>query len=193
MKQQFRSFEEARKFAHLLRLKGQKEWKIYCKSGKKPSDIPSSPHGTYKKQFKGYGDWLDTGRIANKDRKYKSFAEARKFILSLQLKGSQDWRKFCKSSKHPKDIPTHPHIVYKKEWKSWGDWFGTGRVATNEYQYRKFSDARELVGSLGLKNVTDWKEYCKSGKKPSDIPSAPWATYSTERILKRGERNEKEI
>ena len=36
MKKQFRSFEDARMFVHLLKLKSAREWKQYCKSDNKP-------------------------------------------------------------------------------------------------------------------------------------------------------------
>jgi hypothetical protein len=43
--------------------------------------------------------------------------------------------------------------------------------------YRPFKEAREFVRSLNLKGTKEWQEYCKSGEKPDDIPSAPWETY----------------
>jgi hypothetical protein len=43
--------------------------------------------------------------------------------------------------------------------------------------FRDFESAREFVKKLGLKNQKEWKKYCKSGKKPDDIPSAPWYIY----------------
>ena len=39
----WRSFEDARAFAHNLGLKSRSEWEEYCASDKKPADIPSSP------------------------------------------------------------------------------------------------------------------------------------------------------
>ena len=53
MAKQFRDFEEAREFVRSLNLKGQKEWHEYCKSGKKPDDIPQKPERTYKNEWKG--------------------------------------------------------------------------------------------------------------------------------------------
>ena len=40
-----------------------------------------------------------------------------------------------------------------------------------------FEEAREFVRSLGLNGIKEWTEYCKSGNKPDDIPSAPWNVY----------------
>jgi len=250
---QYRNFNEAKKFIHSLGLKNQKEWGNYAKSDKKPNDIPATPHRTYQNQgWTSSGDWLGTGYIANRNRQYKSFVEARNYIRTLKLKNQHDWNKFVKSNKKPNDIPTNPNVVYKnkgwkrlgdflgtgnisnivksKNWKSFkearkyarslglkslrewnkfakstqlpsdipivpwltyqnqgwtssGDWLGTGKVADQLKQYRPFSEARMFIHSLGLKNQKEWFDYCKSGKKPVDIPTKPWRTYSKKRIL----------
>jgi len=44
-------------------------------------------------------------------------------------------------------------------------------------EYRSYKEAREFVRKLNLKNTYEWKEYCKSGNKPDDIPAAPWDVY----------------
>jgi hypothetical protein len=56
-------FEAARKFINRLGLKNEIEWRNYCKSGKKPQDIPANPARQYRKEWKGLGDWLGTGRV----------------------------------------------------------------------------------------------------------------------------------
>lgn len=40
-----------------------------------------------------------------------------------------------------------------------------------------FEEARTFVRSINLKSVKDWKEYCKSGNKPDNIPSDPYIVY----------------
>jgi hypothetical protein len=50
----FLPFEKAKDIVHSLGLKNQTEWEKYCKSGKRPKNIPSDPHGTYRKYWKGY-------------------------------------------------------------------------------------------------------------------------------------------
>jgi hypothetical protein len=66
----FRSFEEARKFVHALRLKNRDEWAKYCKGElagyeAKPNDIPTNSRQTYRDQgWRGWGDWFGTGTIA---------------------------------------------------------------------------------------------------------------------------------
>jgi hypothetical protein len=175
---EFRSFTEARKFASSLNLKGVSEWEVYCKSGNKPDNIPSHPNGTYKnKGWQNWGNWLGTGRIADQDKVYRSFAEARKFAISLGLKTGDEWLEYCKSCNKPKDIPQKPARTYKNDWKGMGDWIGTGRISNSNKQYRPYKEARAFVRSLGLKNRDDWNKYCKSGDKPDDISATPWNTY----------------
>ena len=177
---EFLPFEEARKFVRGLGLKNILEWRNYVRKGKKPLNIPSSPSTTYSRQWKGFGDWLGTARIANQDRQYLTFEDAKKFVQTLGLKNLEDWRKYAKSENKPKDIPTNPHNVYKLEWKSFGDWLGTGTVASQKKEFLPFEDARKLVRSLGLKSEDVWEQYLKSGKRPSNIPADPSHVYPNE-------------
>ena len=173
MKNKYRSFKEARKFVHSLKLKSNKKWRVYCRSGKRPVDIPTNPNRIYKKEWTTWGDWFGTGTIAKYYIKYRPFREARKFVCSLKLKNQSDWREYTKSGKKPADIPSDPNVVYKnKGWKNLGDWLGTGNLSAKERSkgYRTFKNARKFARKLGLKNREEWFRYCKSGKKPDDIP-----------------------
>lgn len=183
---QFLTFEEAKNFVHSLRLKSQKEWFKYCKSGKRPDNIPTTPMKTYKnKGWKNWGDWFGTGSIATYNRQYRSFNEARESTRSLGFTSRKQWRQYFNSKENPKDVPLHPELVYQDDWLGWGDWFGTGFIATYNRQYRPFIEAKKFIRSLGLKSKKDWEEYCKSGKKPHDIPNNPWQVYSKQKVLKR--------
>ena len=77
----YRKFESAKPFIQKLDLKSVNEWKIYCKSGNKPKDIPNNPDQYYKEMgWTGFGDWLGTGTVAPHKRQYKSFKEAKDFV-----------------------------------------------------------------------------------------------------------------
>jgi len=179
-KKKFRSFEKARDFSHSLKLKSYKHWARYCKSGKRPIDIPSAPDQNYKTEWKGWGDWLGTGRVAAQLKQFRSFEEAREFSHSLKLKSYKHWARYCKSGKKPIDVPSAPDKSYKTEWKGWGDWLGTGTVATYQRQFLSFKDAREFVHKLKLKGRSEWELYRKSEKKPSNIPTNPNTIYKKE-------------
>ena len=73
----------------------------------------------------------------------------------------------------PKDIPANPPGVYKdKGWIGMKDWLGT--------KWRPFREAREFARKLGLESSSEWREYCKSSKKPDDIPPSPAQAYKKE-------------
>jgi superfamily II DNA or RNA helicase len=191
----YRSFKQARAFARILRLKNSAEWREYCRGkmpekGSLPSDIPVCPNQTYKNAgWTGIGDWLGTETVANHLRKYRPFEEARSFARSLCLKGVADWRMFCggkmpEKGGLPTDIPAAPDHVYSgKGWGGFGDWLGTGSVATFLRSYRSFEEARSFVHSLELKGEAHWRDYCRKrvlekGSLPLDIPANPSKVYA---------------
>ena len=146
----YRSFENARKFARKLGLKNREEWMRYCKSGKKPADIPTSPL-VYKKEWIDYGDWLGTGY--KHEKKFSSFVIARRFAHSLKLNGQKKWHAYAQSGKKPSDIPSNPQLNYKKEWVSWGDFLGTGNISNVDKMYIPFKEARRFAIKLDSKVV----------------------------------------
>jgi hypothetical protein len=96
----FRTFEQARAFVRNLSLKSYEEWNDYCASGKKPPDIPSNASRVYADTgWAGIGDWLGTGRVANREREFLPLSEARAFVNGLGLKSGNEWRDFCNSGK----------------------------------------------------------------------------------------------
>ena len=152
-------------------------------------NIPTNPNVIYKNSgWVNMGDFLGTGKIANQLRKYRSYEDAKLFVHKLGLKKISEWLHYSKSENKPKDIPANPSVVYKnKGWKGNGDWLGTGTVASFLRVFRPFKDARIFVRSLKLKNDVEWKLYCKSGKKPSDIPSEPKKVYKDKGYLNLGD------
>jgi hypothetical protein len=119
----WKSFTEARALARGLKLKTQKGWEVWSKSGQRPSDIPSSPDRVYRNDgWVSWADWLGNGkeRVA-----WRSFTEARALARGLELKGERGWRVWSKSGQRPSDIPSSPDRVYRDDgWISWRDWLG---------------------------------------------------------------------
>jgi len=56
----FMSFKDAKKFVSKLNISGWSHWKRYFKINKKPNKLPSKPYITYKKEWKGWDDFLGT-------------------------------------------------------------------------------------------------------------------------------------
>lgn len=203
-KRKFRPYKEARTFVHSLNLKNFREWSAYCRGElpnkkKRPFDIPATPSRAYADSgWNGNGDWLGTGYIANRLRKYRPFKQARVYVRSLNLKNQKEWRDFTrglstKKEKFPDDIPSDPAVVYKNRgWINMGDWLGSFSVSNRCRVFRPYNEAKQFVHSLKLKNTVEWNAYLRGElprkkKKPQDIPSTPAETYANKGWLGFGE------
>ena len=110
-------------------------------------------------------------------KKFRDFKSAREFAQKLEFTSISKWNKYCVSGEKPHDVPSSPQKVYKKEWISWPEFLGNGNIASQKRVYLSFFDAKKFVHNLKLKDIQEWKKYCKSGKKPDDIPAHPWDVY----------------
>jgi superfamily II DNA or RNA helicase len=185
----YRPFGEAREFARGLRLTNQKQWFAFTKTGHLPIDIPANPNQTYKDHgWNGYGDWIGTGEIAPRLRRFRSFVDAREFARNLNLKSKTAWFDFIKSKRLPSDIPTNPSSAYREVgWSGYGDWLGTGTVAMHRREYLAFNSARAYVRKLKLKSEHEWRLFTKSGSLPDGIPATPAKVYNGKGWLSMGD------
>lgn len=174
----FLDFIEAKNFAKGLNFTNQQDWREYCKSGLKPSNIPSNPMNVYKTQgWLSMGDWLGTNNKRNSDKSYRDFFEAREFVRNLKFKNIEQWTDYCKSGKKPIDIPSYPDKPYKnKGWINWADWMGKDSFQGNS-QKLTYLEARKIVQQFNIKSTKEWTNFCQSGKKPNNIPNRPSSVY----------------
>ncbi|MDJ1498397.1 hypothetical protein QNI19_36015 [Cytophagaceae bacterium DM2B3-1] len=187
----FLPFEQARAFAHTLRLCSLYEWQQYCKFGDKPDNIPVWPDRIYsgKGGWKGWKNWLGNlhpniikrnieKSIASQSN-FLPFEQARTFVHTLNFKSEHDWLLYCRSGNKPTDIPDIPSIMYKHtgEWKDWNDWLGIS-ADDSLLHFLPYQNARAFVHKLKLENQTKWDFYCKSGNIPQDIPIDPDTFYT---------------
>lgn len=105
--------------------------------------------------------------------RFLPYEEAKAFVHSLNFKGFKEWEQYRKSEKRPHNIPSHPNILYKNTgWISWYDWIGTS-VKT----FLPYEEAKALAHTLNFKSREEWRDYCKSGMKPINIPTNPEKYY----------------
>ena len=175
---QFLPFEEALAVAQSLNLANRFEWKVWCKEGRRPSNVPSHPDGVYKDGgWQGWGHWLGTGNQASQAMQFLPFGEALAMARSLGLASEFEWREWCKEGMRPPNLPSHPDGTYKDSgWQGWGHWLGTGNTR-NTTPFLPFDEALAVASSLGLASVFEWRVWCKEGLRPPNVPAAPDSTY----------------
>lgn len=174
---QYLDFDAARQFARSRNIRSIKEWKDYVRENK-PKGIPIDPAKTYaSKGWVNWADWLGN-RSKRQGGPYKTFTEARAYARSLNLRFIKEWKIKVKNDALPNDIPWSPDIVYKKQgWNGWEDWIGEGYIQTKGKEFWDFEQARKYTHGLGLRNTSEWVQFRKSAKRPSQLPANPSAVY----------------
>jgi len=81
--------------------------------------LPTNPNIVYK-QWKGLNDFLGTGI-------WLSYNEVKKLIKG-KFASRKEYAEFI--AKNPQKYPSESHFQTTKEWKSWGDFLGTGYIST---------------------------------------------------------------
>jgi hypothetical protein len=177
-RRKYLSYNDAKDRVHGLHLKNQGDWRVLCRVGKLPENIPKKPERAYRNSgWTNWGDWLGTGTVAPGLREYLQYNQAKAFVQALQLKSKTDWEAYCRSGRRSPDTPVHPERVYSNQWKGWGDWLGTGTIAPQRRKFLPHTEARAYIRKLGLKNQREWNIFRKSKKRPAFIPTNPHRVY----------------
>ena len=105
------------------------------------------------------------------------FEEAVEVVRREQLRSAAQYAKWWQLHT-PSKLPKRPDRAYEKEWKGWGYFLGI----YNEFpfvrkKFRSYQDAKIFAHSLNLKKIEEWFDFCRSGKKPDDIPTRPDVVY----------------
>ncbi len=108
-------------------IKSNGQFRIFKKSNLFPNNFPLNPEKYYKDEWYNKGGWggfLGTGYVANNQRSYCSFIEAKKIVKMLGVSSKNQWFQITKSEIFPKNLPVSPNNVYKSQWKGWADFLG---------------------------------------------------------------------
>jgi hypothetical protein len=155
-------------------------WYEFCRSKKRPADIPVKPNKAYANSgWINWGHWLGNGQRARILDGFRPFPKAKAFVRTLKIENQSDWYKWTRSGAKPDDIPARPEKVYAdKGWISYCDWLGNGRRTRGAW--RPFKQARAFVRTLGLMSQPQWRAYRKSDERPADIPADPDRVYAND-------------
>ena len=109
------SYLEIKKFVKKNNIRTKDEWyKV-----KLPNNIPRSVHTIYQKEWNGWPNFFD--REKNKVQIFLNFNKAKYIIRKNNFSGQYEYKNNYKKFKN---LPSNPHIYYKKEWKGWYDFLG---------------------------------------------------------------------
>ena len=107
---------------------------------------------------------------------YRSFEDAKKYVQKLKIGSVKEWEEHYETGKLPDDIPRAPEGVYKKEWKGWGDFTGSGRLSPKEQSklWLPIEEAkivaRDIAKKLGIKTKEEWITAYRNGQLPKNLP-----------------------
>ena len=168
------SYTEAVNYLKELQINSSSEWVKKYNTGLINVDLfPKKPNRYYKNRgWISWGHFLSNGRVQNGLRKFITFEECKKFAKMNNINSQFEWMNLIK----PEDVPSSPSSTYKKEWKSWMDFFDR---ETHNVK-RKYLDMEELKNLLKINSVRSFKEYkkfCKGRTKELNIPSHPESSY----------------
>lgn len=175
----FMSYEEAKNWALLNKITSLLEWKSKRKE-LAPEGIPAHPDRVYK-EFTNWGEFLRTGRIANKDREFLSYEEASAWAQEEGIGSPEEW--YYKSKKDfPKNIPVAPHQIYGKEfrWHKFLNYQGKRYFGRNKHSNENclpYSEALNWARNQGICSSVEWQKRCRD-QLPQGIPAYPHKVYS---------------
>lgn len=111
---------------------------------------------------------------------YLPWEEAKAFIQGEMIPSRGKYAEWFDMNK-PKQLSKYPYRTYAKEWVTWNDFLGTNNAFSfaGTTKWRDINEATKWAHDLRLKTFYEWRDFCKSGKLPPDIPARPDLTYST--------------
>ena len=193
-KKKIKSYNECKKYAQSLKLKGQKEWYQHCKQESFPDDLPKSPSVAYKSEWEGWPYFLNSHEIKRqiwevkknqtylknlekkkekllhyefvKKNRFATYDEAKIFVKEANIKNSREYRTF---KGMPLNLPSGPERVYKKNWEGWDKFLGV--------EFCSYEEAKKYAHSLNLKSREQWKELSRRKKLPDNIPTTVNEVY----------------
>ena len=130
------SYESAKKLIQSLGITTTRQFNEWSKKNR-PPDFPSNPYSAYKKEWRGWGDFLGTGRIITKN--WMSYEEAKAFIQSEGITSESSYRRWRKKGLRPLNFPANPDRGYKEHWRGWREFLGTNK----EVAHIKMKDAKK--------------------------------------------------
>lgn len=177
------AFERARAVVRSMGFSSKLEWLQWRRDDLCPLDMPSDPAFVYRDSgWLSWADFLGFGEGQVPRTVFSGFNEAHKYVLDLGLTSKRQWTEWCASGQRPNTIPACPHLYYRDAgWISWQHWLRdmqiTNARSCKGHVWLPFEQARAHMRNQELSSTAEWREWCKCGNRPPNIPSAPSCAY----------------
>lgn len=165
----FWSCARVQEWARQHGIKSGVQWKEIVKEGGLPTGVPAQPYKVYKDQFKGWAEFLGVVPLIF------SYEEAVSWGKNNGITSQLKWKAAHKKL-NPEGIPLNPNRVYKNDFKSWGDFLGTGRIANKDREFLSYEDASVWAQEQGIFSSEEWFYRARLGFPPN-IPVCPSGIY----------------
>lgn len=118
-------YKQAKAYVQAIGIKTWHEYMNWSKGGNRPATIPAAPDKAYH-EFESWGEFLGTGRIANQNKEYWNYEQAKTFLKPLGIRSFVHFKELYTIENIPVEIPKNPIAHYKKQgtWKGYPDFFG---------------------------------------------------------------------
>ena len=172
------SYDDAKKYIkkNLGYVKTTRDWDNYFKLNDISNIIPKRPDEYYKKtnNWTSWCDFLDSNIIASKFKKFLSYIDAKKIIINLNIKSSQEYKNKIKNN-NSYNLPASPKCFYNKtnDWISWDDYLSL------DDKYLSYDEAKEYItNNYNIISISEWKKLIRNKRIIKTIPSRADIYYS---------------
>lgn len=159
-KKTYPSYLEAKAMCNELEIQNSSEYALIAKK----KGLPISPNSFYKKQWNGWGAFL------NNNKRFVSFKEAIKIVKKAKdIRGVKTYQKHYKNYK---GLPSMPQDIYAEEWSDWYVFLSKKKPSDVFFDY---DQAKALINKHKITKVKDYK--AKYKKLSNRLPSDPSRAY----------------
>lgn len=163
-------------------IKTQREYKSAKKNGDFDEDIPWAPDVVYKHAgWKGWGDFLGTGRVLFKN--FYTYEEATEAAKTLNIKSKKDYERYvadCNERGSISRLPSTPHKTYADKWIDWPNFLGRPGNKKPKVLRLTFEECRAFVKTFNFSSKIPYHKMKAEKTLPINIPWKPEQIYKSE-------------
>ena len=198
-------FYEARKITQSLKYNNRTNYEDNSKKNYELYKLPSNPEKFYKKQWKGWPDWIGpsynsyyTKNINDVSR--NEFVKWKLIVHSKKLTSRRDYANKWKIFFWEKGLPFHPERL-KELWSGWKDWIGKTYNPYEKVKYNtvqnylnapSYINASKKLKNYKIINISEYERLWRKKLKYINFPLKPdkfykewkgWTDYLGDQVI----------